>query len=112
MTPQELGSAAASEMPTPLREAWRKDAAETLRLVAFGCEGMADALDSDDGILGAMNGMVLANHLPALPKHIRDVFMEYLSDEEAAGLRSERLYMDAMYPEPLAAAPSDELRGE
>ena len=78
------------------REAWRAPAAETLRTLAYGMESMADALDADDDILGALTGMIFVNHLPALPKHIRDTFIEYLSDEEAAGLRSERLYMEAM----------------
>jgi hypothetical protein len=58
-------------------------------------EAMADALDDEDDILGAISGMNLAENLPALPKHIRDVLMEYLSDEAAAGQRADLLYMQA-----------------
>lgn len=75
---------------------WREGAVETLRAVAAGIESMADALDQDDGIMGALSGMVLANNLPALPAHIRHTFIEYLDDEAAAGLRSETLYYESL----------------
>lgn len=91
-----------SSTPRRPREAWRKEAAETLRALAHGCESMADALDEDDDILGAMSGMIFANHLPALPKHIRDTFIEYLEDEAARALVAEQRYYAEMYPEPAA----------
>ena len=82
------------------RETWRGEAAELLRLIASHLETMAQALDEDDDIMGALAGMGLANHLPMLPKHIRDVLIENLDDEAARGVRAETLYMAEMYPEP------------
>lgn len=79
---------------------WRTDAAELLRLIASHLETMAKALDEEDDILGALSGMGLANHLPMLPKHIRDVFIEYLDDEAARASRAETLYWEEMSPCP------------
>jgi hypothetical protein len=70
--------------------------AAQLRDIAHLVESMADALDEDDGILGSLAGQGLANHLPALPKHIRDVFMEYLSDEAAAGYAADVRYFETV----------------
>lgn len=81
---------------------WRDDAAELMRLIASHVETMAKALDEDDDILGSLAGMGLANHLPMLPKHIRDVLMEHLDDDAARATRADALYMDEMYPEPAA----------
>jgi hypothetical protein len=68
--------------------------AKQLRDVAYFIETMAQALDEDDSILGSLAGQGLANHLPALPKHIRDVFLEYLSDEAAAGYVADLRYIE------------------
>lgn len=72
------------------------EAAELLRLIAHSLDAMADALDWDDGIMGSLAGAGLVNHLPALPKHIRDVLAEYLTDEAAISYRADQAYMEAM----------------
>lgn len=87
MSPSDAKSNAASGTD---RAAW----ASQLRDIAYFVETMARALDEDDGIMGALAGQGLANHLPALPKHIRDVFMEYLDDEAAAAYKAELRYFE------------------
>lgn len=67
-----------------------------LRDLAFCIESMARAMEEGDDILGCIAGQGIANHLPALPKHVRDVFMEYLDDEAAAALVAERRYYEEM----------------
>jgi hypothetical protein len=67
--------------------------AETLRAVAQMVEGLAYALEHDDEIMGSISGQGLANHLPALPKHVRDVFAEYLTDEAARSYRADLAYL-------------------
>lgn len=76
-------------------EAYRTTTAATLRDVAQSLEAMADALEKDDGILGSLAGQGLANHLPALPKNVRDTLAECLTDEAAAGYRADLLYFEA-----------------
>ena len=73
------------------RQKW----AEQLHDLASLIDGMADALDEDDGILGSIAGEGIANHLPALPRHIRHLFMDYLSDEAAAGHATDLRYIAA-----------------
>lgn len=72
-----------------------KQTATTLRDLAYALNGMADAMENGDSILGAISGMGVANHLPALPAHVRELFTEYLTDEAAAGAKADRLYMEA-----------------
>lgn len=68
------------------------ETAATLRALGECIVSMADALEADDGIMGALAGEGIANLLPELPKHVRDVFMEHLDDEAARGVRADRLY--------------------
>lgn len=77
---------------------YRKYAEETaalLRDVAQSLDAMAGALEDGDDIMGSLAGMGLANHLPALPKNVRDTLAEYLTDEAAAGYRADLLYFEA-----------------
>lgn len=64
----------------------------TLHALASLIESMAKAMEDEDDILGALASEGVANHLAALPKHVRDVFMEHLSDEAAHGLATDRRY--------------------
>lgn len=68
----------------------------TLHALASLIESMAQAMEDEDNILGALASEGVANHLAALPKHVRDVFMEHLSDEAARGLVTDRRYHDAV----------------
>lgn len=70
--------------------------AEILHLLASCIDSMATAMEEGDEILGSLAGQGIANHLSALPKHVRDVFMEYLSDEAAAGFIADRRYYQEM----------------
>lgn len=72
----------------------RAETAEILHLIAFSIENMATAMDEDDEILGILAGRGIAENLPLLPRHVREVLIENLSDEAAAGARSERLYYE------------------
>lgn len=74
----------------------RKEWASQLRDIALLIDKMAEAMEEDDHILGSIAGLGIGNHLPALPKHIRDLFVEYLSDEAAAGYAADRRYYEAM----------------
>lgn len=65
---------------------------EQLNDLASMIETMGRACLEDDEILGCIAGQGVANHLSALPKHIRDVFMEHLSDEAAAGFATDQRY--------------------
>lgn len=71
------------------------DTAEILRVVGQMFAAMADALDEDDGILGSIAGMGLYESLPALPKHIRDVIAELVTDDAARSWRADYLYIHA-----------------
>lgn len=74
----------------PHRQKWGdqlRELGETL--IRFG-----DAMQGDDEILGALLGRALADQLPALPSHIREVFLEYLSDEAAAAYKAEQRYFE------------------
>ncbi len=74
----------------------RTEWAAQLYDLALLINSMAEAMDSDDAILGSISGQGVANHLAALPKHIRDVFMEHLSDEAAAGIKADQRYWDSL----------------
>jgi len=75
----------------PLRREWGE------QLVALGqcVTSMGEAMVDDDGILGAIAGEGIANHLAALPRHIREIFLEQASDEAAAGHATDIRYLAA-----------------
>lgn len=85
-------------------ERYRAETAALLHTVAECIEWMAKALDENDNILGALAGSGIANNLPALPSNVRHTFMEYLTDEAAAGYRADQLYL-ASLPASEASAP-------
>lgn len=65
-----------------------------LRDLASLIDSMGQAMEEGDDILGAISGQGIANHLCALPKHIRDVFMEHLCDEAADAFKAEQRYYE------------------
>lgn len=71
------------------------ETAQTLRVVAQMFVGIADALEQDDEIMGSICSQGLVYNLPALPKHIRDVIAEWVSDEAAASAKADAAYLDA-----------------
>lgn len=75
----------------PHRQTW----GDQLRELGETLIGFGDAMKGDDDILGVLLGESLAMQLPALPRHIREVFLEHLSDEAAAGYRADLLYLDS-----------------
>lgn len=73
----------------------RQEWADALRHVGECAIGMADAMDDDDDIAGAIWGGGLAEALPRLPQHIREVFLDHLSDEAVAGVKTDDRYFAA-----------------
>jgi len=94
--------AAPRELVMERIEKERAEVAKILHVIAFSIENMAAAMEEDDEILGVLAGRGIAENLPLLPRHVREVFIENLTDEAAAGARSERLYYE--YVEAQAAA--------
>ena len=72
------------------RAAWGQQLVDLASLI----ESMGRAMIDDDEIMGAISGEGIANHLAALPRHIREVFLEYASDEAAAALKADRRYYE------------------
>ena len=93
-TPRSLHRDFADKME--LEQKLRAETAVILHDLAACIESMATAMDEDDGILGVLAGQGIANHLSALPGHVREVFLEYASDEAHAGYLADRRYMAAM----------------
>lgn len=67
--------------------------AETLHAIAQMLDGLADALVGDDEIVGVLCSEGLANHLPALPAHVRHVLADLLTDEAARSYRADLAYL-------------------
>ena len=74
----------------------RRGWAEDLRAVGESIVAMAEALEEDDGILGILAGEGIGNLMPALPRHIRELFTEYLSEEAALGFAADQRFYEAM----------------
>lgn len=74
----------------------RKEWGKLLRDIAQILDGMGEALEVDDEILGAISGMGVTNLFPLLPAHIRHLFIEQLSDEAALSAQADRLYWDSL----------------
>ena len=89
-----VNSALAKEASQKRNRHVNLEVAKTLRDLAYALEGMADALDEDDGILGALSGEGIANHLASLPKHVRVIFLEHASDEAAAAFKADQRYLE------------------
>lgn len=86
-TPEEI-----AQRLDPLRKEWGAQLVDLAALLdLFG-----DAMQGDDRIIGALAAEGLTTALSALPSHIRHLFMEYLSDEAAAGLAADRRFIEAM----------------
>lgn len=71
----------------------RKEWGETLLGFAEGVRSMAEGLIEDDGILGAIGGIGVAELGPALPTHIRHALIECLDDEAARSFRADVSYL-------------------
>lgn len=84
----------ADSVTAPALWTQHRPTAELLRDIAGMLEGMADAIDDDDGILGSLCSEGLANLMPALPKHVRDVLADLLTDEAARSFRADLAYLD------------------
>ena len=74
----------------PLREVWGK------QLVDLGVllTSMGHAMIDDDPVLGALAGEGVANLLSGLPRHLRELFLEYAGDEAARGYQTDRRYIE------------------
>lgn len=76
----------------PLRKQWAGQLHDLAKLI----ESMAEAMANDDPILGPVASAGVADHLAALPSHIRHLFTEHLSDEAARGFRADQLYIESL----------------
>lgn len=74
----------------PLRQKWGEQLVDLAEMI----DSMGRAMIEDDGILGALSGEGIANHLAALPQHIREVFLEHASDEAAASFKADQRYLE------------------
>jgi hypothetical protein len=79
-----------------LRPKWGEQLVDLGNLI----RSMGEAMLEDDGILGSIAGEGIANHLAALPRHIREVFLEYASDEAAAGYAADMRWIAAQEETP------------
>lgn len=67
--------------------------ARLLRALGESLVTFADAMEAGDNILGPITGEAIANTLAALPRHIRELFLEHASDEAHAGFLADMRYL-------------------
>ncbi len=74
--------------------AQRAEWGEQLRDLGKLIQGIGEAMVDQDDIMGIISGEGIANHMAALPRHIRETFTEYLSEEAALGYQADQRYLE------------------